>query len=124
VTAALVDSGEAGAWATAMLAESLAAPALMPAEVAHVLRRSSSTGGISPDTASQAHRELLDLPVVLFPYRPFGPRVWELRDNLTAYDALYVALAEELDAPLATLDGWLRGAAGPRCGFTCPPSMA
>jgi len=124
LTAALVDSGEDGIWACALLHEALAAPALMPAEVANVLRRSSAAGEISADVAAQAHSDLLDLRVVLFPYEPFGPRVWELRGNLTAYDAWYVALAEELGVPLATLNPRLRRAAGPRCAFTTPERLA
>jgi predicted nucleic acid-binding protein len=55
--------------------------------------------------------------VDLFPYDPFADRVWELRQNVTAYDAWHVALAESLSAPLATLDGRLRRAVGPRCSF-------
>jgi len=58
------------------------------------------------------------------PYAPLGPRVWELRENLTAYDAWYVALAEELGLPLATLDGRLSRAPGPRCEFTIPTRLA
>ena len=64
-----------------------------------------------------AHHDLLGLRVELFAYEPFGPRAWELRGNLTTYDAWYVALAEDLGSPLATLDRRLSRAAGPRCGF-------
>jgi predicted nucleic acid-binding protein len=122
VAAALVDSGGNGAWAASLFTASLAAPALMPVEVANVLRRASHAGEITEDVASQAHADLLDLRVALFPYRPLGPRVWELRNNLTAYDAWYVALAEELGLPLATFDNRLRTAAGVRCEFMVPPS--
>jgi predicted nucleic acid-binding protein len=59
--------------------------------------------------------------VALFPYRPFADRIWELRDTVTSYDAWYVALAESLDAPLATLDRRLAGAHGPICRFSLPP---
>jgi predicted nucleic acid-binding protein len=122
VVAALVDSGPAGVWAEGVLAsDDLAAPHLMPAEVANILLRSGAAGDISPDTASLEHADLLDLRVELFPYAPFAPRVWELRDNVTAYDAWYVALAEALGANLATLDGRLSRAAGPRCAFRTLP---
>jgi len=69
-----------------------------------------------------AHADLLDLRVELFPYAPFAARVWELRDNLTTYDAWYIALAEFLSSPVATLDRRLSRAAGPRCGFETPPA--
>ena len=92
----------------------------MPVEVANILRRAAQTGDISTDVAALAHGDLLQLGVALFPYEPFGDRVWELRGNLTAYDAWYVAVAERLNAPLATLDGRLAGSAGPRCEFATP----
>ncbi|MGH9068763.1 MAG: type II toxin-antitoxin system VapC family toxin [Acidimicrobiales bacterium] len=78
-------------------------------------------GRISNDSAALAHQELLALPIELFPYGPLAPRIWELRDNLSAYDAWYVALAELLGTDLATLDIRLARAPGPRCGFLTPP---
>jgi predicted nucleic acid-binding protein len=123
VVAALVDSGRVGSWADQLLGgEELAAPHLMPVEVANVLRRAELAGDISADTASIAHADLLNLRVELFPYEPFGVRVWELRNNLTAYDGWYVALAESLNVALGTVDLRLRRAAGPRCEFTTPPT--
>lgn len=120
--AALVDSGPDGSWADAVLGEdALAAPHLMPVEVANILRRSVRAGQIAAETAALAHADLLALPMELFPYAPFADRVWELRDNVTAYDAWYVALAETLDADLATLDVRLSQARGPRCSFRIPP---
>ncbi len=89
----------------------------MPVEAANVLRRAAARGDISADAASLAHADLLVLHIELFPYEPFASRVWELRDNLTAYDAWYVALAEALGVKVATLDGALCRAPGPRCGF-------
>jgi predicted nucleic acid-binding protein len=122
VVAALVDSGPDGAWAERVLAsDRLAAPHLMPAEVANVLRRAALVGEISDDAASLAHADLLALRVELFPYEPFADRVWDLRTSVTAYDAWYVAVAEALEAKLATLDAKLSRATGPRCRFVVPP---
>jgi len=121
VVAALVDSGREGTWADALLAsDSMAAPHLMPVEVANILRRAVGSGDLTPDAASLAHADLLALRIDLFPYGPFASRVWELRENVTCYDAWYVALAESLDAPLATLDVRLTRATGPRCRFQLP----
>ncbi|CAN5840176.1 type II toxin-antitoxin system ribonuclease VapC1 [soil metagenome] len=123
VVAALVDSGPTGTWADVVLeAESLAAPHLMLAKAANVLRRAQLAGELSSDLASIAHADLMQLRVELFDYEPFSRRIWELRHNLSVYDAWHVALAETLAAPLATLDNRLVGAAGPRCSFTTPPS--
>lgn len=121
VVAALVDSGTDGRWAEPLLAsDSLAAPHLLMAEASNILRRSALTGAISTEQASLAYTDLLDLRVELFPYAPFATRIWDLRGNATCYDAWYVALAEALGAPLATLDARLAKAAGPRCRFLVP----
>lgn len=122
VIAALVDTTTLGAWAERVLQSApLAAPHLMPAEVANVLRRTAASAEISDDVASLAHADLVSLRVELFPYAPCSSRIWELRSNVTAYDAWYVAVAEQLDAPLATVDVRLSRAPGPRCAFVCPP---
>lgn len=122
VVAALVDDGPGGRWAESLVpSDHLAAPQLMPVETANILRRAALAGAISAETASQAHADLLALRVDLFPYEPVAPRVWELRTNITTYDAWYVALAEALEAPLATLDTKLSRAPGPRCPFRTPP---
>ena len=121
VVAALVDDGGAGRWAESQLTSNhLAAPHLMPVEVASVLRRAVLAGDLTPDVGSLAHGDLLDLPVVLFAYEPLAERVWELRRSITAYDAWYVALAEHLEAPLATVDIRLSRSRGPRCAFLSP----
>ena len=121
VSAALIDTGSAGQWAEEVLADSqVVAPHLLPAEVANVLRRSILAGQVSSEVASLAHADLLDWPMALFPYSPFAARIWELRTNLTAYDAWYVALAEQLAVPLATLDRRLADASGPQCAFVTP----
>ena len=102
--------------------DSLAAPHLMPVEAGNILRRAALAGDISADVASLAHTDLLDLRVEFFPYQPCAERVWELRENVTCYDGWYVAVAELLDAPLATLDSRLANSPGPRCQFLLPPA--
>jgi predicted nucleic acid-binding protein len=126
VVSALVDAGATGRWAESRLLAGtpLNAPHLMPVEVTSILRRAAARGEITQDVASIAHADLLDLQVELFPYAPFAPRVWELRDNVTSYDAWYIALAESLGSNVATLDRRLARAAGPRCGFETPPAAA
>lgn len=109
-------------WAEALLVSGpLAAPHLMPVEVANVLRRAALAGDISADVASLAHEDLVLPRVGLFPYSACAFRVWVLRSNITAYDACYVAPAETLGARLATLDTRLSGAAGTPCEFAVPP---
>jgi len=122
VVAALIDQGPVGVWAEALLVSGpLAAPHLMPVEVASVLRRAALAGDISADVASLAHEDLGSLRLELFPYGLCASRVWELRATISAYDAWYVALAETLGARLATLDARLSRAAGTRCEFALPP---
>jgi predicted nucleic acid-binding protein len=121
IAAALVDSGPDGTWAEQVLARNdLAAPHLVPVEVASILRRAMLHGDISADTAALAHADLLDLRIDLVPYGPFAERVWELRDNVTPCDAWYVALAELLETSVATLDERLASAPGVRCMFVTP----
>ncbi len=123
VTAALVDGDPDGEWATAALSDHvLAAPHLMPIEAANILRRAALEGDSTADAASMAHGDLLDLRVELWPYAPLAARGWELKEEVTMYDGAHVALAELLDAPLATLDRRLADAPGPRCRFTSPSS--
>ena len=122
--AALIDPGRVGSWAESVLTSGpLAAPHLMPVQAANILRRSALAGDISEDVASLAHEDLISVRLELFPYLPFASRVWELRADLTAYDAWYVALAEYLGADLATLDVKLSRAAGARCAFALPPDQ-
>jgi predicted nucleic acid-binding protein len=118
VVAGLIDSGADGRWAEALLvSDSLAAPHMMTAEAANILRRSAAAGVISVEQAALAHADLLDLRVEFFPYAPFAARIWQLRANVTCYDAWNVALAEALGSSLATLDARLANAPGPHCGF-------
>lgn len=121
VVAALVDHGPAGRWAEEVLrSDRLVAPHHMPVEAANVLRRVELAGRVSPDVTVMAHRDLVDLPVDLYPYEPFADRVWELRDGITAHDAWYVALAEAIDGTLATLDHRLAATPGPTCPIITP----
>lgn len=122
VVAALIDRGPDGEWARAQLvSDDLAAPHLMPVESANILRGAVLRGRISSEIATMAHADLTEIRSVLHPYRPYRDRIWELRENLTAYDAWYVALAEAVGADLATLDRRLARAPGLRCGFATPP---
>src|SRR6185312_5823389 len=121
VVAALVDGGADGEWARALLAnQALTAPHLMPIEAANVLSRSVLRGELSDADAEMAHHDLVELPVALVPYAMLASRAWARRGHLTVYDACYVALAETLDAPLATLDRKLARAPGTRCQFRIP----
>ncbi|MCP3962623.1 MAG: type II toxin-antitoxin system VapC family toxin [bacterium] len=121
LVAAAVDSGLEGEWAEGLVAtEGLSAPALVQVEATNILRRLELAGEVEAAVATAAQRDLMQLDLVLFPFEPFAGRVWELRANLTSYDAWYVALAEALDAPLATLDRRLTRASGPGCRFLLP----
>ncbi|MDE0348264.1 MAG: type II toxin-antitoxin system VapC family toxin [Gammaproteobacteria bacterium] len=92
-------------WAEAALAPgALAAPELAVAEASNILRRLGRAGEVSRLEATGSHADLLRLDIDLQPYRPFAERIWELRGNLTSYDAWYVAMAEALECPLVTLD--------------------
>ena len=125
LVAALVDSGRDGQWAEVTLAEgALAGPELVLAEACNVLRRHEQSGQLSRFEAAFAFVDLLELDMELFPFAPFAERVWELRENLTSYDAWYVALAESLDCPLATLDRRLRRASGPQCEVLAPSDVS
>ena len=124
VVAALVDTGPAGKWAEGLLTSDLVAPHLLHVEVANVLRRAVAANEITDDVASLAHADLTDLRIQLVPYETVAVRIWELRHNVTPYDAWYVAVAERLDAPLATLDDRLAAAPGPRCVFQTPTENA
>ena len=93
-------------------AESLHAPHLLDVEVAQVLRRHVREGTMTAQRGEEALEDLGDLPLYRYPHDFLMPRVWELRATLTAYDAVYVALAELLDAPLLTCDGGIASASG------------
>jgi predicted nucleic acid-binding protein len=84
--------------------QSLHAPHLLDVEVAQVVRRYAANGAIEAERGRMALFDLADFPIRRYPHGFLLSRVWQLRNNLTAYDAVYVALAEALDAPLLTRD--------------------
>lgn len=90
------------------------APHLIDAEVGHALRRQVMRGEIPADIARDALLDLNGLRLERVPHAALLRRAWELRESVSFYDALYVALAEELDLPLLTLDARLAGASGHR----------
>jgi predicted nucleic acid-binding protein len=92
--------------------QTLHAPHLIDVEVAQVIRRYAANGEIDGDRGRAALSDLTDFPLRRYPHEFLLPRIWDLRSNLTAYDAAYVALAEALDAPLLTRDRRLAAAAG------------
>jgi predicted nucleic acid-binding protein len=119
--AALVDTGASGTWAEEVLAKgSLHAPELVRPEVMNVLRRLERAKIITTPEANGARDDLMQLEIALFTFEPFAERVWELRHNLTSYDAWYVAIAEVLSLPLATLDERLARSRIVACDFLMP----
>lgn len=92
--------------------ESLHAPHLIDLEITQVLRRLAAGGELEPARAQAALDDLADVPLHRYGHEFLLHRIWELRHNLTAYDAAYVALAEELGAAILTRDQNLAAAAG------------
>jgi len=125
VVAAVVDGGAHGRWAEGLVVErDLIAPEIVGVEATNILRRLEAAGAIDTSAASLAFQDVMSLEVVLCPFAPFAERAWELRRILTLYDAWYVAVAEALDLPLATLDQRLARAPSVKCGFLTPPGSA
>jgi predicted nucleic acid-binding protein len=121
VAALLLDSGPDGQWVTQTVESGeIAAPALVTYETANVIRKHELAGQISPDQSAQAHADLLDLAIELWPYDLLAARAWELRLNLSIYDATYVALAEITDLTLITLDKHLAKAPSTKCRIATP----
>ena len=113
---ALLDDGQDGDTVRDRLrAEQLAAPALIDLEVASVWRGLARGGHLDPRRVRLALDDLQELPLQRVEHTSLLWRCWELRDNLTIYDAAYVALAEALQAPLLTGDRRLARSTGPRC---------
>jgi predicted nucleic acid-binding protein len=121
VVAALVDSGPHGDWAEEVLASGLLqAPELVRAEATNIFRRLERAKLITTPEANAAQDDLMQLDIDLFPFEPFADRIWELRHNVTSYDAWYIVLAEALKLPLATLDEPLSKSDGVTCKFLTP----
>ncbi len=118
VSALLKDSD-----ARQMLSENrLAAPHLVDAEVVQTLRKLLLRGTMTLDDAERAVHRWTRLGVERFPLVGLVARIWALRDNVAAYDAAYVALAEALDCPLLTADARLAAAPDPNCPITVVPN--
>ena len=123
VATAVADGGDDGRrYRQRLRGEQLAAPDLLRVEVLSVLRRQARLGELAAAQVAAAVDDLLDLELDVYPTGPLLRRVWELRDNVTAYDACYVALAVALDCALLTADARLSRASGPICEVEVVPA--
>lgn len=114
----VADGGSDGAaYRSRLRGERIAAPDLLRVEVVSVIRRQLRVGLLDVDQAERALDDLLDLPVAVYPTVALLRRGWELRDNVSAYDACYIALAESLDSTLLTADVRLARAPGVDCAI-------
>lgn len=105
----------------ALAADQIHVPHLADSEIASGLRRRVAAGQLSSDAAWSALDAWRHLGVTRYPVFAIFDRIWQLRDNLSAYDASYVALAEQLNCALLTADGRLGRAPGIRCAVTVLP---
>lgn len=90
----------------------LHAPHLVDVEFTHVVRRLVASGRVTIERANGLRADFADLPIIRYPHGPLLDRMWQLRDNLSAYDAAFVALSEALDLPLVTVDARLAASPG------------
>jgi predicted nucleic acid-binding protein len=118
VAPAVADAGPDGrAFRRRLRGEVVAGPDVVRVEALSAIRRGLLASSLTVTQAKNAVEDLLVLPLVIYPTGPLLRRVWELRDNLSAYDACYVALAEAIDCPLVTADRRLGRAPGSRCAI-------
>jgi predicted nucleic acid-binding protein len=101
----------------ALRGQELSVPDLVDVEVVSVLRRRWLAKTLTARRFAAAIEDLGELPADRYPVLPFMPRAYELRANVSAYDATYIALAEQLDCALVTADRRLATAPGPRCAI-------
>jgi predicted nucleic acid-binding protein len=121
LVALLLDSGSDGRWvAEALTRADITAPSLLPFECANIIRRHELAGLVSSDQAAQAHEDMNDLAIEVWPYEVLWTRTWKHRHNLSIYDASYVALAELTAATLVTLDRRIAEAPGLQCTVAMP----
>ena len=121
--AAFVENTEDAAWSRAEIARrDLSGPEFVLSEVSNVLRRMELINRITSDDAKSALDDILGFGLDLYPFTPYADRVWELRHNLTCYDAWYVALAEDLGCPLVTLDRRIARSGAIECEVITPPT--
>ena len=121
IVAGLIDNSPTGRWAEKILeSKQLYAPHLVMFETANVIRRSVLHKDISKETGALSYNNLLDLKINLVNFEALSERIWALVENVTCYDASYVALAELLKCDLATLDISLSKSSGPNCKFLTP----
>lgn len=116
---ALLNDGQAR---LLVAAESLHAPHLVDAEVLSALRRLVGAGTLTADDGARCVNTWSRIGLTRYAADPLLERIWELRQTLSAYDAMYVALAEQLDCALVTADARLSGAPGLRCAVTVLPT--
>lgn len=111
------DDPQAVATRSRVSEDDLVAPYLIDVEVVSTWRKLTAAGRLDGRRAEIARINLRELPIRRVPHTRMMERCWELRHNVTIYDAVYVALAEALDVPLVTADRRLANATGPRCRF-------
>ncbi len=116
------DEGPRGQWARSIFDEGgLIGPSLVYAEASNALRRMEYRGAISQQKAESALLDIIGIHIGLHEFLPYVRRAWELRHNTSAYDAWYIAIAEENDCQLVTGDLRLRAVPGVRCEIVTPP---